>query len=265
MNINSTEEERYEELKDKIIKIIPWKETNINLPNTPNATRGFVKDLGLTDKSIKMQGFDFDVIFNKNSVNESINRNKGRYEELNKLFTVIDDVCGNAICLQIEKYNHPEREKAKEIKQMHQFVSAFCDDKKIYPVKITVEERNIKDTAYLYMIITVRSIDKKEVPDIRVHPSKDGESVPNPASSFDISLSRFVQYFNEKTGILLKHFPNQFLTEEQVSIKDKTILHDKQQYEERLQLSIEKKALKQADMELKKKIQKIDFEEEWER
>lgn len=77
MNINSTEDERYEELKDRTLTIVPWDETKPFTITDPSKSLNrcivdFVKSLGLLNKRVLIPNINYPVKFNKNSLNESI-------------------------------------------------------------------------------------------------------------------------------------------------------------------------------------------------
>lgn len=260
MNINSTEEERYNELKDRELTIIPWNSNiEINIQDSKETTgkayRRFAKELGIDNYDFYIEGIDCPVHFSNKAIKESIHQmelQKSYLENLPKLFTVINDVVKNAIMLNVEEYYHPDRKQAKNIECACQYISAFCDENKIYPVHISVMKYTAKyeNNTNMYLVITVGKITKKEVPPIRVHPSLNGESVHPWASSFDISLQQFVNYFNEENGSLLKRFPNQMLTPEQIKIKERIIKADAEKQNALTQLRSEMKALKIQEKEL---------------
>ena len=183
MNINSTEDERYEELKDRTLTIVPWDETKPFTITDPSKSLNrcivdFVKSLGLLNKRVLIPNINYPVKFNKNSLNESIAsmcRHQANLLDLAKLFTVFDSIIANSIEIQDEEYRHVDRNKAKDINCMRQYLSGFCDKDKVYPVKITVEERQIKENTFIYVVVTVGVLDrnkmKEALSNVRAHSS----------------------------------------------------------------------------------------------
>lgn len=221
INIYSTEEERYLELKDRTITIVPWnKNTGLTIPNSAGAVKGFAIDLGVKNKMLYFENFSGKVIFNNKSIKKSVSaQDSSHYENLAKLFTVIESVASNAIKIEEEEYRHRDRNKAAHIKSMHQYVSGFLDEIFIYPVKITIEERYRKNETCTYMMVSVGQI-KREDSTTRVHPSNNGESVSLWSSSLDLSITDYIKLFNKKQAILIKNFPNYLLDKEQKQIKE---------------------------------------------
>lgn len=221
INIYSTEEERYQELKDRTITIVPWnKNTGLTIPNSAGAVKGFAVDLGAKGKMLYFENFSNKVIFNSKSIKKSVSaQDSNHYENLAKLFTVIESVASNAIKIEEEEYRHRDRNKAGYIKSMHQYASGFLDETFIYAVKITIEERYRKNETHTYMMVSVGQI-KREESTTRVHPSNDGESVSLWNSPLNLSITDYIKLFNRGQAILIKNFPDNFLNEEQKQIKE---------------------------------------------
>lgn len=67
--IFSTEEERYQELKDRIITIVPWnKNTGLIVPNSAGAVKGFADDLGVKNIMLYFENFSNGIVFNSKSI-----------------------------------------------------------------------------------------------------------------------------------------------------------------------------------------------------
>ena len=101
-------------------------------------------------------------------------------------------------------------------------MSAFCDNKFIYPVKISVEKYydSYKNNSNIYMIITVGTIKKENLPFTRMQPV--GESVCPEASPLKVSITELIKYFNtSECGCLIENIPDQMLSEEQQQRKTK--------------------------------------------
>lgn len=264
MNIESTENEKYEEIKDKYINIVSWdktKEMGLYDPKQSISSR-FLEyarnNLKLFDHKIKMQNLDHTVKFNKRSLNDSIAnmcRQKSDLKNLAKLFTVLDAVSGNAVLIDVESYNHPDRNEAKLVDCMYQYLSGFCDEDYIYPVKITVEERKQISDSYLHMVVTVGLIKKEALPNVRVHSdNKSDESLSNRVTSFLISIQDFVKYFNRDERIILQNIPDNLLSDYQKKIKQNVIKNDEIRKNKQQQINEKIK-------ELVKEKQRLEYEE----
>lgn len=154
---------------------------------------------------------------------------------LSKLFTCFHNVLENGILIDVEEYRHKSQDqRAKEIVGEYQYISAFHDEDKIYPVKITAERRRSFAETNVHVTVTIGDLDLdkiKEDPSIlRVHQSHNEResSDSGRVSSFDISLPHFVQNLNKTHAILLKNFPDQMLNNDQKNLKEKLIHFDKE-------------------------------------
>lgn len=229
MNIKSTEEERYEELKNKMLTIIPWNEEKPFIISNPQRSvakciADYAKQQGLIEQKYYFPDITLEAKFTRLSVNESIAsmcRQRANLLDLAKLFSVFDEVVGNAIRIEDEEYRHLDRSVAKRIVCMHQYISGFCDRELVYPVKITIEEQYAQKNSSIYMIVTIGKIprsllkEKEVISDVRVHPfpvNENGESLSNGVTSFDISIPDFVSFFKQKQAILIKNIPDKMLT-----------------------------------------------------
>jgi hypothetical protein len=216
--ISSGETERYLELKDRILKVVPWdreKEITIREPDKTisQSLLSYSKELGLVGSYFHMEAIEEPLLFNKRGVGESIAamcRQRADLLNLAKLFTVLPEVLSNAILLEVEEFRHSNLNKAKQIDGVYQYVSAFCDEEVLYPVKITVERYKKVQRSKVHVVITVgriflEALDiKKEeaLPNVGVHPSKiDGESLTAGVASFNIDIQRLVELCNRKERI----------------------------------------------------------------
>lgn len=232
MDINSTEKERYDELKDKILTITKWntsKENELEVLDNEKplqTTKRLANLFKITNRDFYLEGYNNPVKITARAIKESYHHNSSHSTDLRKLFTCIDDVLNNAVLIDIEEYRHKTRNKSSDIKQDNQYLSAFFDERKIYPVKITLEIHKNDNNTNIYVIITVGTIPikKEESSSLRVHPI--GESVVGEATSFNISITEFAKYFNNNQRKLLKNLPDDMLNKEQKDIKYKTKEHD---------------------------------------
>lgn len=108
---------------------------------------------------------------------------------------------------------------------MHQYMSGFCDNEKIYPVKLTVEERIEEKKTHVHVVITVGKIEREALPNARVQPF-NGESARAGVTPLKVSLADFVKFFNREHGVLLKNIPDGFLSEKQKGLKERVRVTD---------------------------------------
>lgn len=249
MNINSTEEERYEELKDRVLSVHQWDDSKALQMTDPkesiaHAVRRYARELEIVGTKVHMEGIEEDVVINASTIKESISSMVKQHADLinlSKLFTVIKQVSESAILIDVEPFRHGNKpQKAKEILADYQYIGSFCDQNNIYPVKITAEQRKTKSDTNVHMTITVEAIKKSNLHELntqkeelsipRMHPlQNNGESWDSGRdSSFNVSLLHLVQNFNENQAILIKNLPDQILNEDQQKIKEKLVQFDKE-------------------------------------
>jgi hypothetical protein len=230
----SSETERYLELKDRILTVVPWDRTKEITIRELNKTisqslLSYAKELELVGSSFHMEKIAEPLLFNKRVVGESIAamcRQRADLLNLAKLFTVLPEVLSNAILLEVEEFRHSNLNKAKLIAGVYQYISAFCDEEVLYPVKITVEQYRKVQKSKIHVVITVGRISlevlKKEeaLPNVGVHPSEtDGESLTAGVASFNINIQHLVKLFNRNESVILKNFPDEMLSDKQREIK----------------------------------------------
>lgn len=252
ITIDSTDAERTKILADKNLTIVVWdrsKELQITDANesTTKGLRRFCTEQGIRNRDIRFHEFDKIIKFTRTTLRESITQMSKRGADLvnlGKLLSVLEPVCQNAIKIEVESYRHESR-KGQDVKQVHQLLSAFHDGEKMYPVKITIHEKE-KQQDQFYMVITVGEIvisDKQKEALANtgaVHHTMDG-SLPDGGASFVISIPAFVADFKRDESILLKNLPNGVLSEEQKKIKEIVLEADRQKEKDIKILLSEKK------------------------
>ncbi len=241
ITIRSTDEERTEFLLSKGLDIVPWdrrKELYIGDPkeSTSHALNRYMDEQGLRGKKIKFPDFEEGVRFSRTTLNESIRQMTKRHANLinlGKLLSVVEEVCANAVKVEVEKYRHLGSNTGNDVKQVHQYVSAFHDMANIYPVKITVNETEKKQRNRFYMVITVGEVAidekiKEAITNTGVHSDNSEESLSAGDASFTITIADFISNFNREEGIILKNLPDGLLTDEQQQIKHRILENDAQ-------------------------------------
>lgn len=243
IKISSTDEERYRELKDKFLTVVPWDESKALQMTDPDesiakALKRQAQTLNLIGTTVKLDGINEDVKISMQTIKESIasmTKQHADLIDLSKLLTCLHETLNNSILIDVEEYRHKSQyQKSKEILGEYQYIGSFFDETKIYPVKITAEKRKASKDTNVHVTITIGSFEinkiKEEHSILRVHPSySDGESSDSGRySSFDISLPHFVENFNENQAILIKNFPDQMLNDKQLEIKQRLVKFDRE-------------------------------------
>lgn len=237
MDINSTEEERYNKLKDKIISIISYKENFEFLNEIPDnkvieKLKDFVtNDICIIGKRIMLDG-NVNARINQTTLKKSIYEtceNRGYLRDLFIVFSSIYEISNNSILIKCEEYRYPWDNKAESVVCDKTYIAAFQDTNFIYPVKIVVEERKEKDKTDIHLTVTTKRIRKKDILETGVHIESTMESQHAGDLSFKMSLSHFVSTFNDGQDILIKYFPDKMLNANQISIK-KNLVDKEEKY-----------------------------------
>jgi len=241
ITMNSTEEERYNALKDRKLTVTRWNEENNILLQNPNesiskALLRFSRENNIIGSYIKPEFFRGQVKINAATIKESISsmvKQQSDLYNLGKLLTILPEVSKTAILIQIEPFRHPNG-KTNYINSVYQYISAFFDQTYLYPVKITIEERSKQQDDNAHMVITVGHIPLLElqkegtlsIPQWLLQSRENSDSGSMP--SFNIMLPQLIKYFNDKESILIKNLPDGLLNDSQQKIKEKLIHIDKQ-------------------------------------
>ena len=240
ITIDSTDGERTKILSKKKLTIAQWdqsKELLITDPNesTAKALKRDSIEMGLKGKDIHFSEFHSPVTFTQSTLKESITQMSKRganLTNLGKLMSVLEPVCDNAIKIEVEPYRHVNRRQYDEIKQCHQFLSAFHDGAKAYPVKITINEKGTRKDQF-YMVVTVGEIDisaklKEALTNTGASHQVDERSLSDGGASFTISIPAFVADFKRDESIIIKNLPDGLLNKEQRDIKQRVLEADTQ-------------------------------------
>lgn len=250
IELGSDDKERYEILREAELLVIPWEKASEIQMVSPDETishalRRFAEECHIIGKEVLMSGIPEKIRITKKTIGESISamrRQQADLMNLGKVFTILEPVLENAILLEVEPFRYPELRKAGMILGEYHFLSAFHDYNVLYPVKITVERYKKSDYTNIHVIITVGKNEiagiapksKRSVAYTGVHPSMiDGESLFSEDASFAINIQHLVKLFNRSEGIILKHFPDVMLTDEQKHIKGMILERDEEKTRQR--------------------------------
>ncbi len=221
-----TEQERYEELKDKIItlsypdmdKIEDIDLENYRTMKTIDAKKPIKKIadmLGISNINYQNSNIDFDFSFSRKNLNISLNHQQeygGDYADYIKLLSCINELIENAELIEI----HDNYKDNNQLKQTYVLVSAFNDGSDIAPVQFEVKEYYGADRR-LYLSVVLTKIKKSAV--IREsHDDLPSASTPLVADSI-ISLPQLFANVNPADKRFLKYVPDGFLSDEQIKAK----------------------------------------------
>lgn len=231
-----TESERYEDLKDKKIKVAEYNPERLakNEADLDALETRYRKDankllkplaskLGIIKKGYTNPSIDLDFNYSNHNLDESTKKQtevKGNdiFVNFAKMMSCFEDVVNNAELIEVhkDKYVGTRRENTN-LKNVYVLVSAFKDQENIIPVKLEVKELEGIDNV-LYVSMTLQKINEAEVMG-QFMPSKTGGS--NPRSAFlDISLAEFLPEINDET--MTKYIPKQFFDSDIQGIKKDT-------------------------------------------
>lgn len=227
ITIDSTDEERTAILREKVLTVVQWDQSKEMVVNpgesTAQALNRYSQDLNLRNKEVNFDEFKVPIQFTRATLKESIFQMTKRNSDLMnlaKLLSVLESVCQNAIKIDVEEYRHASRESRARC--VHHLLSAFHDGEKIYPVKITIHEKETENQ--FYMVITVGTIEISEI--TKEAPTNTGvnhlsmkESLSDGGASFKVNITSLVGVFKRDESIIIKNLPDCLLNERQQEIK----------------------------------------------
>ena len=231
-----SDEDRYEVLKDKVLKIPRYDAVkaekfdvsnleNMGVKNARPIIRKIAEQFGITGKTYKNQDMELEFDYSKGSLDESIQKQKRNYGDFAKMLSVFNEVVDNAIGIEVhnDRYKGTEREDVHNINN-YVLVSAFSDNEGIIPVRMLVKEFDNKSNT-LRMVVSLNKIEDRlhaQTPDI-----KNAEQKYAPLSS-NVSLSELIKNVNSLDADFLKYVPDAFLSSEQKSAKEKAMENEKE-------------------------------------
>lgn len=178
IDINSTEEERYNELKGKSISLPAYdkpkttidinKLKSMELKEAEKSIKALAKELGIlrddyTNKNIKVE-----FAFSSSSLNESWNKQGGevtsqRSTKFAEMLSCLPGVIESAELIEVHKdrYEGMKREDP-DLKQVYVLVSGFNDDTGVNPVKLEVKDFE-KKVDKLHVSVVLPTIEKAQI------------------------------------------------------------------------------------------------------
>ena len=221
-----TEQQRYDELKDKNISVVEFNGEDISEKNIAELEeksigearpllRDLAKRLGVmgtyTNESVQIE-----FNFGSNNLNESIGKQKDlkigdQFSNFAKMLACLKGVIQNAECIEVHRDDEGHNE-APNFLRAHVLVSAFKDGENIVPVKLLIKEFRGMDNV-LYVTMTLTKIKEAELSGQRTT-SESGDNSPHSTSIY--SLSEILPKINDNA--LKKYIPSQFYENNKLKI-----------------------------------------------
>ena len=221
-----SEQERYEELKDKSIVVSKpdmSKVSDIDIEAYKNLStkeakkpiRRIAEMLGIHNVNYKNSNIKFDFAFSKGSLDTSLNHQReygGSYTDYAEMLTCLEKLIENAELIEV----HKNYKDDKQLKRTFVLISALNSKDGIYPVQFEVKEF-YSSTKNLYLTAVLTKIKEPAVV-TESHTDYSEASTPLVADSA-ISLSQLFANVNPTDKRFLKYVPDNFLSAEQIEAK----------------------------------------------
>ena len=232
-----SEQERYEELKDKSIVVSKpdmSKVSDIDIEAYKNFSTKEAKKpikriaemLGIHNVNYKNSNIKFDFAFSKSSLDTSLNHQReygGSYTDYAEMLTCLEKLVENAELIEVHK-NYKDDE---QLKRTFVLISALNSKDGIYPVQFEVKEF-YSSTKNLYLTAVLTKIKEPAVV-TESHTDYSEASTPLVADSA-ISLSQLFANVNPTDKRFLKYVPDNFLSTEQIEAKREAQKSDYKNY-----------------------------------
>lgn len=241
LNVDSTEQQRYELLKDAVIEAVPVNESAIegvnledyNTGNKKAVTPGFITladNLGIVNVDLNNCELDFSFQFSKNNLRKSLNHQSeygGSYQDYVKAMSCFNELVENAV--PIETHEDKKKGTIREdstLKQVYVLVSAIQDGENVIPIELEVKTFKTR-SAQLYMTVALTKIDSGV---LEGGLTTSAEHPPLfPESTY--TLQSVFENVNPKDNRFLKYIPDQFLNEAQRQAKQEALNKQEKEYE----------------------------------
>ncbi len=170
-------------------------------------------------------GIEFN--YSVHSFNESYNKQStrgGDIQDFGKMLALLHEIIDGS--QEIETHNDKYAGTARDsgqVKEMHVFLGAFRDGNRTVPVQLEVKEflPDVGVKNKLHVTVTLNMAEAG----ITSRPTAFQESASkhDTPASVDISLTDLIQSVNDPDGNFLKYVPDELLTDEQMSAKQRGI------------------------------------------
>ena len=232
-----SEQERYEELKDKSIVVSKpdmSKVSDIDIEAYKNLStkeakkpiRRIAEMLGIHNVNYKNSNTKFDFAFSKGSLDTSLNHQReygGSYTDYAEMLTCLDKLVENAELIEV----HKNYKGNKNLKKTYVLISAFSDKSNVVPVQLEVKNFENQPNG-LYLNVVLSKI-KESAVIMESFLGSTTDSTPLVADSA-ISLSQLFANVNPTDKRFLKYVPDNFLSTEQIEAKREAQKSDYKNY-----------------------------------
>ena len=232
-----SEQERYEELKDKSIVVSKpdmSKVSDIDIEAYKNFSTKEAKKpikriaemLGIHNVNYKNSNIKFDFAFSKSSLDTSLNHQReygGSYTDYAEMLTCLEKLVENAELIEV----HENYKSNLGLKKTYVLISAFSDNSNVVPVQLEVKNFENQPNG-LYLNVILSKIKKSAVVTESLLGSTT-DSTPLIADSI-ISLSQLFANVNPSDKRFLKYVPDNFLSTEQIEAKREAQKSDYKNY-----------------------------------
>ena len=232
-----SEQERYEELKDKSIVVSKpdmSKVSDIDIEAYKNLSTKEAKKpikriaemLGIHNVNYKNSNTKFDFAFSKGSLDTSLNHQReygGSYTDYAEMLTCLDKLVENAELIEV----HKNYKGNKNLKKTYVLISAFSDKSNVVPVQLEVKNFENQPNG-LYLNVVLSKI-KESAVIMESFLGSTTDSTPLVADSA-ISLSQLFANVNPSDKRFLKYVPDNFLSTEQIEAKREAQKSDYKNY-----------------------------------
>ncbi len=241
LTAESTEQERYELLKDASIRLASVNEdavkgVRLEDYNTRKKSavipgfRALAKQLGILNVDLQNSEIGFPFQFSGKNLEKSLHHQLeygGTYQDYVRMMSCFNDLVKNAVPIEVhtDKKAGTEREKA-DLKQVYVLVGAYTDAKNTVPVQFEVKEF-VGNDAKLYLSVVLTKIDSE------VLGTSEAAKTAVPISLLPestISLRQLFENVNPADGRFLKYVPDGFLNEAQKNAKTQALRQQEQEY-----------------------------------
>ena len=232
-----SEQERYEELKDKSIvvskpdmskvfdiDIEAYK--NLSTKEAKKPIRKIAEMLGIHNVNYKNSNIKFDFAFSKSSLDTSLNHQReygGSYTDYAEMLTCLEKLVENAELIEV----HKNYKSNLGLKKTYMLISAFSDNSNVVPVQLEVKNFENQPNG-LYLNVILSKIKESAVMTESLLGSTT-DSTPLVADSA-ISLSQLFSNVNPSDKRFLKYVPDNFLSTEQIEAKREAQKSDYKNY-----------------------------------
>ena len=232
-----SEQERYEELKDKSIVVSKpdmSKVSDIDIEAYKNFSTKEAKKpikriaemLGIHNVNYKNSNIDFDFGFSKKNLDVSLHHQGeygGNYADYAVMLTCLDNLVENSELIEV----HKNYKRNENLKKTYVLISAFSDKSNVVPVQLEVKNFENQPNG-LYLNVVLSKIKESAVMTESLLGSTT-DSTPLVADSA-ISLSQLFANVNPSDKRFLKYVPDNFLSTEQIEAKREAQKSDYKNY-----------------------------------